>query len=186
MKTARPVPEHHLHLTGGDAVEVRVVPTPVPEGSTQVVTVADQQVPLSKVIHHEVANAHGPLPQVALAVHEALVPATLVLFAWLEAELRGVVVGVAVGGRRHLRALHVVRDEASKGLVHSVRVWPADLHNTVPLWWLISRWICPELDEYQVLLGFLRALGELHLLLTEDLVRAVPGVWRDAPAVAKQ
>mmetsp|Transcript_56442 Transcript_56442/g.175099 ORF Transcript_56442/g.175099 Transcript_56442/m.175099 type:complete len:329 (+) Transcript_56442:504-1490(+) len=182
----RLVPEHHLHLACRDAVDVLVCAASVAKGPIHVVAVAHDQVPLAQVIHHEVADAHGPLAHVALAIHVAIPSALLVPLGGLQAELVAHVASVAVRHPALHLASHLLPDECVQMLIDSVRVRPADFDESIPGRRLVRVGIGAELDHQQGLLCLLRPLGvgELHLLLADDIVDMTGWVGHEAPSIA--
>ena len=81
------------------------------------------------MVHHEVADAHCPLPEVALPV-QVTIPTILDSFAWLEADLLTHVQCIAMPRSFRQCPIHVVCEEVMQLAIHAICVFATNLNQT--------------------------------------------------------
>mmetsp|Transcript_21270 Transcript_21270/g.60188 ORF Transcript_21270/g.60188 Transcript_21270/m.60188 type:complete len:262 (-) Transcript_21270:1306-2091(-) len=160
-----PVPEDQLLLTAHDRDRTVAVYLP---GSLQCIAVADNQVPLTKVVDQKIAEPHGVDADVVLAEVIAVDLGTrgregdTLHSEDVAAEERVAVLPRTVGV--HAAAAHLRPDKPLKVLVNVPRAWPIDFNDTFEDAAGAPHGSCPR-SPLWLLVPWIRRIGRVHLTL---------------------
>mmetsp|Transcript_40343 Transcript_40343/g.94827 ORF Transcript_40343/g.94827 Transcript_40343/m.94827 type:complete len:424 (-) Transcript_40343:867-2138(-) len=180
--------EDHLHLPRSHTLPVSVVARAMTEGSAEIVAVACNQIPLTQVIHHEIAKTHRPLAYVALSIEEA-VPFPFAGFGWLQSELVALIDTIAMSRvRLRASAIHLFCDELVQLIIDSVGIEATNLNQAQALRGGIAHWYSPQLNhEKRSLCPLLSSCAsEFQLLFSNDIVGLLVWISLHAAAIGQK